>query len=1518
MSQESWNELEDDGEALEAIAVVGMAGRFPGAASVDELWSNLRQGLEGIHHFDDDELRRAGVSESLLENPNYVRARGVLDGVEDFDAPFFGFTPREASLTDPQQRLFLEHAWQALEQAACDPERFKGRIAVFGGMRPSTYLTHNLRSLGRGASAYPPSLGNQPDFLATQVAYRLNLKGPAVDVQSACSTSLVAVHLACQSLLNRECDLALAGGVSVAVPQTEGYLYQEGSINSPDGHCRAFDAQARGTVIGHGVGLVALERLEDAQAAGRPIHAVLLGSAINNDGSLKVGYTAPSVEGQAEVLVEALEVAGVEASSVTYIETHGTGTELGDPVEVSALNQAFDLEPGRHIALGSLKSNLGHLDAAAGVAGLIKASLAVEHGEIPPSLHFETPNPQIPFDAGPFYVNTELTPWTSEGPRRAGVSSFGVGGTNAHAIVEEPPESEPSEPEDSWQCLVLSAATETAADQACDRLADWLKEHPDASLADVAHTLAAGRKVFPHRRTVACRDVADAAAVLAARSPGRLVSTHHEGNIPDLVFLFPGQGAQHPGMARDLYDEHADFRQEIDRGAERLKETLGLDLRELLFPAEGQEEEAAERLNETRFAQPALFLVEHALAGVWKSRGLEPQALVGHSVGELVAACLAGVFSWEDALDLVAERGRLMQSMTRGAMLSVPLPLDELESRLGDEVVFAAHNAPGQVVVSGPEDALDTLRDALAKDGVEARRLHTSHAFHSPSMDEAAQAFTDAVSRVERPAPSLPVYSNVSGAPLTEAEAVDPAYWGRQLRQPVRFREAIDALGSSPLFLEVGPGQTLGPLLRQWPEERQAISSLPHVKDKAPGTSVLAAALGRLWAAGVQIHWPGVHQGRKRRLLRLPTYAFDRQRHWVDPGPERDSGPQEMADWFYLPRWRQAAPAGLASSPSAADGTEDEAQTWLLFHDPMGLTAHLAQALEAEGRRVVTAVPGQSFEALAEHHFALDPTRREDLGQLFRDLADADLLPHRIVHGGALRPETGNDDEELQAGFYSLLALAQALGERGMGTRLDVLSRDLFRILGDEQVVPARAALLGPLRVLPQELPQVTTRLHELAPKSEDLPGLAAELLEELRYERPDDVLAYRGGARFVLGWQPQRLAAPKESPWPVDGSVLVTGGTEEPGLTFVEELAQRGVPGLLLLGDASPDADSEAGQRLAAFTQAETVLQTVDCDLADASAVAQALADFESTAPPVAAVVHAADHSTPGLMMLKDAEQAAASLAPKVAGTRALLSALGDRDLAGFVAFGATSAITGALGQADGCAANAVLDALAHEGTSFPRLTVDWPVWRLPTESTGNAAIDAWVRGVQEQYGLDPAEGFQALEHALAAVARVGPGALPQVLVSRHDFETLLRQQQGMDASSMLGQLGSNEAPTRDRSADDPNYVAPRSDTEGQIVLLWQEMFGFEPIGVEDEFFQLGGHSLLAVQMVSRLRDDLDVDLTLAEFLESPTVAAIAERAAGHEEEEAEFDDLLSEIENLSPEEIAARLADMGGLDDE
>ena len=875
-----------------SIAIIGMSGRFPGAADVDQFWRNLAGGVESIRSFEPDELEASAMGQPAPDDPSFVRAGAVLDDIQGFDAGFFEFNPREAEITDPQQRVFLECCWEALERAGYDPGTFAGSIGVFAGASMSTYFLNNVLGhpeLFRTLAAHQILIGADKDYLAPRVSYKLNLKGPSVTVQTACSTSLVAVHLACQSLQDYQSDLALAGGVSIRVPQRTGYRYQEGSINSPDGHCRAFDHRAQGTVVGNGAGVVVLKRLEDALADGDDILAVIRGSAVNNDGSAKVGFTAPSVEGQVAVISEALAAAAVAPETIGYVEAHGTATPLGDPIEVAALTKAFGLgaDETAPIALGSVKSNIGHLDAAAGVAGLIKAVLALRNGAIPPSLHFERPNPEIDFAAGPFRVASSLMDWPADGgPRRAGVSSFGIGGTNAHAVLEEAPEPEPTGPSRAWQLLLLSARTPTALETATDNLARHLEEHPELPLPDVAFTTQVGRKVFKHRRFLVCRDREDAVSALRSRDP-RLLTLAQEGRERPVAFLFPGQGAQYPGMGRDLYDSEPAFRAALDRCARLLEPHLGLDLRTVLYP-EANDADAAARLERTALAQPALFAVEYALAELLREWGIRPAAMLGHSIGEYVAACLAGVLSLEDALVLVAARGRLMQSLPPGAMLVVPKPEEETKALLTGGLCLAAVNGPSFSVVSGPAEEVEALALRLAGEGVEARRLHTSHAFHSAMMDPILEEFGREVGKVRLSPPRIPWVSNLTGTWIEDGQATDPGYWVRHLREAVRFADGAAALleDRSRVLLEVGPGRTLASLVRAAAPDRPVVQSLRHAhhaQDAGRSEPLLAEALGRLWLAGASVDWAGFHAHGRRRRVALPTYPFERQPYWLDP-----------------------------------------------------------------------------------------------------------------------------------------------------------------------------------------------------------------------------------------------------------------------------------------------------------------------------------------------------------------------------------------------------------------------------------------------------------------------------------------------------------------------------------------------------------------------------------------------------------------------------------------------------------
>ena len=886
-------------DPLEGIAIVGMAGRFPGSPSVDALWRNLVEGRECITHFAPDELEPAHREDMLArQSPSYVRARGVLADADKFDEKFFGFTPKEAEILDPQQRLFLETAWEAIEHAGHDAQRFPGPIGVFAGATTNQYFLQNLLSrkdVTDPLGALTILMGNANDYVATRVAYKFDLKGPALNIQNACSTSLVAVCTAVQSLQTYQCDMALAGGVSIQLPQRRGYLHEEGSILAPDGHCRAFDRDAAGTVFGNGLGVVVLRRLRDALEDGDTIYAVIKGAALNNDGSAKVSFTAPSVDGHAQVIAMAQMLGGIDPATISYVEAHGTGTALGDPIEIAGLTQAFragGAEGNGFCAIGSLKSNIGHLDVAAGVAGLIKATLALHHKYLPASINFTAPNPKLGIESTPFFVNARGRAWPAgPTPRRAGVSSFGVGGTNAHCVLEEAPEAEPSAPPSrAEQLLLLSARDAEGLDRVTRNLKAYLESDDAAPLADIAWTLQMGRRRFEHRRAIVCRSREDAIAQMTSADPKRVADFAGDATPARVAFMFPGQGSQYVGMGRRLYESEPVFRDALDACAEVLKPEIGIDLRAVLYPRETDRETAQAKLIQTAITQPALFAVEYALATLWMSWGVTPDAMIGHSIGEYVAATIGGTFARDDALRLVARRARLMQDMPPGAMLAVRASAAIVEAALTPGVSIAALNAPNLTVVAGDEEAIARFAAALDRSGVAHKRLFTSHAYHSPMMQPVVEPFAAAVAATPRRAPEIRWISSLTGRAITDEEAVDPHYWARQLREPVRFADGIGELADPHLALvEVGPGQALSTLARQ--HERRAATqlvttSLHPGQDGSADIDYLLAAAGRLWSRNVEIDWRRFHGDAKRRRVPLPTYPFRRQRHWVDPHPE--------------------------------------------------------------------------------------------------------------------------------------------------------------------------------------------------------------------------------------------------------------------------------------------------------------------------------------------------------------------------------------------------------------------------------------------------------------------------------------------------------------------------------------------------------------------------------------------------------------------------------------------------------
>jgi acyl transferase domain-containing protein len=1322
------------------IAIVGMAGRFPGARNIQQFWRNLRDGVESIRTLTDNELLAAGAAAKDLSRPDYVKRASVLDDVPMFDAALFGLSPRDAAIMDPQHRHFLECAWEALEDAAHPPQRFSGSIGVFAGSGMNSYLIHNLLSnheLSKSAGLFQlKQTGNDKDVLATRVSYQLDLRGPSVNVQTACSTSLVAVHLACQSLLDFECDMALAGGVTIENPHGQGYIFREGEILSRDGHCRAFDAASTGTVFGSGAGIVVLRRLEDALADRDNIRAVILGSAVNNDGARKVGYFAPSVEGQAEVIAEALEFAGVAADDISYVEAHGTGTIVGDPIEIRALTQSFRKSTARigYCGIGSVKTNVGHLDAAAGIAGLIKTVLAFEHEQLPPSLHFQTPNPHIEFRDSPFFVNRKLSDWPSKGsPRRAGVTSLGIGGTNAHVVLEEAPRQTALPETMPYRLFTISAKTESALERASENLVAYLDAHPEISLADASFTCQLGRHSFPHRRAWMVDGNRDSVSWLTKEAHRRFASGVVATHAPPVAFMFSGQGSQHVNMGRELYERESAFRESMDICAKYLLEPLGLDLREALYPPEPEQHAAQEKLNQTWLTQPALFAVEYSLARWWMSLGIKPIAMVGHSIGEYVAACLAGVFTLEDALAIAAFRGRLMHHLPTGAMLAVSIPASELH--LTGNLCLAAINSSDQCVVSGPAPEVAALELTLGLESVPCRRLHTSHAFHSAMMDPILEAFEERLRDITYHRPTIPYLSNVTGTWIKAEEATDPAYWSRHLRNTVRFSDCLDELfrNSGQILLEAGPGNTLTSLARQQGGVAiKAFQSLPHPRESTGALRFALQTLGQVWTLGAKVDFAMLHSSESARRVPLPTYPFEHVKFWIQPddahataAPIPVKGPpahERDNIAFYRRVWKSLP---LLHKPSAEPGC------WMIFRDSVGLSDQIRAALAVTTQEVIFVDAGSSYSKSADGSYSVRPAVRADYDALVTDLLKVGHTPTKILHLWPVMAEGGRASlKDVQNRcFLSPLFLAQALASQDITDwNIGLVSNRMQQVFSEPVRNPARAVLLGPARVIPKELPGITCRSIDVDFVSERAGECAAMLVAEMSAGRDNVTVAFREGGRFVEAVEPLTLPdAAEHNRLERGGVYLITGGLGGLGLAIAEQLAREFKACLVLITRSTllpeskweaslhdvvlGDADRYRIRKLVEIRSVAGGLMIAQGDVTNLGQMRNIVALTVEQYGKIDGVFHAAGVLDDGPLMLKTAQSAARVLDPKVRGTLVLEEALRNVPLRCFVLFSSISSIDPPPGQVDYAAANAFLDAFAASRRG-PVTVVNWGAW--------------------------------------------------------------------------------------------------------------------------------------------------------------------------------------------------------------
>jgi amino acid adenylation domain-containing protein len=1410
------------------VAIIGLAGRFPGADDLETFWRNLREGRESISFFSDDELLASGVEPELIADPNYVRANGILSDVTTFDAPFFGISPAEADVMDPQHRVFLESAWHVLEHAGYGAGVGDDAVGVFAACSHDRYLIFNLLPhlyTESPHSIYQIMLGNDRDYLATRASYLLNLRGPSVNVQSACSSSLVAVHMACRSLLEGECDMALAGGVAIKIPQRSGYLYSEGMIVSPDGHCRAFDARANGTTWGSGIGIVMLKPLDRAIADRDTVYAVIKGSAVNNDGSLKVGFTAPGVDGQARVIAAAQHAAGVEPASISYVEAHGTGTQMGDPAEMAALSRAFGSRNGResHCALGSVKSNIGHLDTAAGIAGLLKTTLALQHRQLPPSIHFSTPNRDIDFANSAFYVNDRLRDWNADGPRRAGVSSFGLGGTNAHIILEEAPAAEPASPSRDRQVIVFSGRADDTVDRMRDDLAAFFSSHPDVAIADAAFTQAVGRSRFPHRGAVVCRDAADAAAALSNSQRFRRGLALAAG--AEVVFMFPGQGSQFPNMGERLYRDERIYREVIDECADSLAADLGIDLRAALYPAETETAAAAQRLNETWLTQPALFATEYALARLWMSWGITPAAMIGHSIGEYVAACLSGVFDLPTALKLVAARGRLMWQQPAGAMLAVAMPLPELEQRVPRELSVAAINAPRACVVAGPAPAIDNFAKALDASGVPSKRLKTSHAFHSAMMDGLTEPFMKVLSACNFGTPAIPFISNVTGAWALASEVTTPDYWVRHARGAVRFADGVSGLlaDARRVFVEVGPGDALSRLARQQSgsdKSRVMVASMSEQSD-------VADALAELWIAGVDVDWQRYFGAESRRRIAMPLYPFARERHWINPpsasanraGATAGNKKQPLERWFHLPAWSLSLPPAAVPPGRLPNGR------WVILTNGSEFANRLIARLEREARSCVCV------------------SERDRLSEV-----DWTNVEH-IVHLWTL--------EESTRGYESLVELTQLLARRDDQAPLTitVVSTALHDVAGAGDILPERALMMGPCLVVPQEHTELTFKTIDIGAAA-----LSADtLLNEIVNGNGEPHVAYRGRARFVPRFEQVELPGDAATTATLKdrGVYLITGGLGKVGLHLAELLFDTCNARLVLLS-----RHLRTPAKLAALQQRGAEILTIAADVASEDEMREAVRATVEHFGAINGVIHAAgaldDSSFTCPADSLDAAASSTQFRPKVEGVRVLERVLDGQPLDFCVLISSNAALLGGLGFTAYSAANRFMDAFAarhNRGDGTPWLSTNWDTW----------AFDA-PGAALSMTSIESREAFRRI------LARMSSG---QLMIATGDPAARFDQWVRRAGWTSPGEPTIRRAHTRPAHAGE--IIAPSTASERVLVEVWKELFGFAAVSVDDDFFELGGDSLSGIRLMSMIKETAGKKLPLNVLLKGPTIRALA-----------------------------------------
>lgn len=1469
------------------IAIIGMSCRFPKANNLDEFWSNLCQGEDCLTRFNNEQ-----ITPSRYLNINFVPVKGTLSNIDQFDASFFGFSPVDANITDPQQRIFLECAWEALEHAAIAPSKLRSKIiSVFAGMTDSTYLHENLLKNNQFCKEYDlfqQRIATSTSMLSTQTSYRLNLKGSSINVNTACSTGLIAVDQACRDLMLGQSDIALAGASSISVPQVNGYIYQQGSIVSPDGYCRPFDEKANGTVFSNGVGVVILKRLDDAIKDNDTIYAIIKSSGVNNDGSSKLGFTAPSINGQISCIRDALAGANLTAEQISYIEAHGTATALGDVIELNALSSVFREQTDKtgFCALGSVKANIGHTDVTAGIAGLIKTALCLYHKKIPPVVHYKTPNPDLGLNKGPFFVNTQLINWDAPSSKRyAGISSFGVGGTNIHMILSDfnSRQKSHSNIELKEQLILLSAKTETALEQRTCALSNYITSDnfSNDTLANLAYTLQTGREDFQWRRFCIGKNTVELQNNLFSKSPVYFnEETHH-----NIAFLFSGQGAQYHRMAMGLFDRVPRFREYVQKGTLIAKQYLNCDLLEIICNTE------SDQITQTHFAQPSLFIIEYAIARLLIDCGIKPDALIGHSIGEYVAACVAGVFSFEDGIALVCERGLLMANASRGEMLSLECTKDEclLYQNISNAEV-ALHNATNNYVFAGTADEINRLEEHLLKIKKSFQKLKVSHAFHSRLMEPLEKPFKDIFANIKLSPPSIPIISNVTGDWLSADEAINPNYWYKHLRHTVQLYKGITLLlhDKHPIFLEVGLGEALCGFVKDTADGKAYVThTLPNHHQRCSDLFQFLNCMGELWIKGTKINLEPLCVFENKRRIALPTYPFQKQRYWVEPDSFNLS--KTNGANLYTPVWtRQAINETINSDVNN--------HSWVIFKDNVGVGQEIITLLRDHEIQPIIVETGTSFIQKSASHFSIDPSNNLHYDQFIG------AVQHTLVHPIIIHCFSCNEittdllsteqiNKSLDNSFYSLMYLTQSYINQidsQVLMRCAIITTGTQNVLGKDNIAPVNATLIGVCNVIPLEHRQLAYQLIDIERNElpQKLKSCFADIINnclDQEYKLAQSVIAYRNNYRWGITYAPipntQLLSRLTDN-----GTYLITGGLGGIGLTISETIATHAHQPTLILCSRSPcihetewlcilnnnsHPDYYKIAQLQKLKERGATIVWKQIDISDDKAVETLIENLKNKYEKINGIIHAAGVPGGGLTQLKSKTIAQEIFLPKIHGTYHLARATQALPPLDFVMLmSSIASITGEQGQLDYCSANACLDAFANANLFQSNFTISlsWNTWReigMSVDTERSDEINLFDRGND----IASEEGQLLFLKALSYPYN-------HLIVSNYDLE----QYKNLILQNVF-HSNCDISVSRDDLNINHQYTEPQNTLEKQMARLWQDNLKINAIGRDDDFFTLGGHSLKALSLIEKINSTCKCSLSIQHLYKAPTIALLCKQ---------------------------------------